>query len=105
MAWVGKTAFITGGVSGIGFGIAQAFARAEIDLILTYRNEGHRAVAEKWFADQHLPIPRFVLLDVTDRARWAELADSVGPVHALVNNAGVSRAAAAGKVINLGDLT
>jgi short-subunit dehydrogenase len=35
-------------------------------------------------------MPRFVELDVTDRQRWAELADEVGPVHILVNNAGVS---------------
>jgi NAD(P)-dependent dehydrogenase (short-subunit alcohol dehydrogenase family) len=90
MAWAGKTAFITGGVSGIGFGIAQAFARAGMDLILTYRNEEHRDAVEKWFAGNGLPMPRFVLLDVTDRARWADLANSVGPVHVLVNNAGVS---------------
>ena len=34
--------------------------------------------------------PRYVKLDVTDRDRWAEIADEVGPVHILVNNAGVS---------------
>jgi NAD(P)-dependent dehydrogenase (short-subunit alcohol dehydrogenase family) len=90
MDWTGKTAFITGGVSGIGLGIAQAFARAGMDLILTYRNEAHRTAAEQWFQAQGLPMPRFVTLDVTDRARWAELADRVGTVHVLVNNAGVS---------------
>jgi NAD(P)-dependent dehydrogenase (short-subunit alcohol dehydrogenase family) len=90
MEWTGKTAFITGGVSGIGFGIAQAFGRAGIDLILAYRNETHRAAVERWFSAEGLPVPRFVTLDVTDRGRWAELAVSVGPVHVLVNNAGVS---------------
>ena len=35
-------------------------------------------------------LPRFVELDVTDRARWAEVANEVGTVHMLVNNAGVS---------------
>jgi NAD(P)-dependent dehydrogenase (short-subunit alcohol dehydrogenase family) len=90
MNWQGKTAFITGGVSGIGFGIARAFAGAGMDLILAYRNEAYRAQAERWFVEQGRAAPRFVKLDVTDRARWAEVADEAGKVHVLVNNAGVS---------------
>jgi NAD(P)-dependent dehydrogenase (short-subunit alcohol dehydrogenase family) len=90
MDWNGKTAFITGGVSGIGFGIAQAFSNAGMDLILAYRNEAYREAAERWFADKGRAPPRFVKLDVTDRARWAEVAAEVGKVHVLVNNAGVS---------------
>ncbi len=35
-------------------------------------------------------MPRFVELDVTDRAGWARVANQVGTVHILVNNAGVS---------------
>ncbi len=42
MNWQGRTAFITGGVSGIGLGIAQAFAGAGMKVILAYRNEAHR---------------------------------------------------------------
>ncbi|MGA2189385.1 MAG: SDR family oxidoreductase [Steroidobacteraceae bacterium] len=90
MKWTGRTALITGGVSGIGFGIARAFSAAGIDLILTYRDEGYRSEAARWFADNGRPPPRFARLDVTDRAAWAELAGDVGPVHILVNNAGVS---------------
>ncbi|WP_353226761.1 SDR family oxidoreductase [Novosphingobium sp.] len=86
----GRTALITGGVSGIGFGIARAFALAGIDLVLTWRNAAHRETTAQWFADQGLPVPRFERLDVTDRARWADLAASLGPVHILVNNAGIS---------------
>ena len=86
----GKTALITGGVSGIGFGIARAFANAGIDLVLTYRNDAYRAEAQAWFEDNDRPLPRFVTLDVTDRARWAEIADEIGPIQILVNNAGVS---------------
>jgi NAD(P)-dependent dehydrogenase (short-subunit alcohol dehydrogenase family) len=85
-----KTALITGGVSGIGFGIARAFCEAGIDLVLTYRNDKYRAAAEAWFDEHGHPRPRFVTLDVTDRKRWAEIAGEVGAVHILVNNAGVS---------------
>jgi NAD(P)-dependent dehydrogenase (short-subunit alcohol dehydrogenase family) len=90
VSWKGKTAFITGGVSGIGFGIARAFANAGIGLILSYRSEEYRAQAQSWFEEAKLPVPKFVLLDVTDRARWAEIATEIGPLHILVNNAGVS---------------
>lgn len=86
----GKTALITGGVSGLGFGIAREFANAGIDLVLTYRNEAYRKDAAAWFADNGKPEPRFVALDVTDRGRWADIAEEVGPIHILVNNAGVS---------------
>jgi len=90
MDFAGKTALITGGVSGIGFGIARAFAAAGIDLVLTYRNATYQAQAADWFRQQPRPPPRFVRLDVADRERWREVADEIGPVHILVNNAGVS---------------
>ena len=90
MNWQGKTAFITGGVSGIGFGIARAFAAAGMTLILSYRNEAYRAEAECWFAAEGHPLPRFVKLDVTDRNGFAAAAAEAGKVHVLVNNAGVS---------------
>jgi NAD(P)-dependent dehydrogenase (short-subunit alcohol dehydrogenase family) len=90
MDWNGKTALITGGVSGIGFGIAQAFAGAGMRLILSYRNEKYRENAARWFVDNGYAAPQFNRLDVTDRARFAEMADEVGKVHVLVNNAGVS---------------
>jgi NAD(P)-dependent dehydrogenase (short-subunit alcohol dehydrogenase family) len=90
MDWQGKTAFITGGVSGIGFGIARAFAAAGMNLILSYRDETYRAEAERWFQDRGFPLPRFIKLDVTDRDGFAQAADQAGKVHVLVNNAGVS---------------
>ncbi|HEY6824073.1 MAG TPA: SDR family oxidoreductase [Steroidobacteraceae bacterium] len=90
MDFKGKTALITGGVSGIGFGIARAFAAADIDLVLTYRNAQYREQAAEWFRQQRRPQPRFIALDVTDRERWRAVAEEVGAVHILVNNAGVS---------------
>lgn len=90
MDWSGRTALITGGVSGIGFGIARALCAAGIRLVLTYRRDDYRAQAERWFAAQRWPMPRFLRLDVTDRQRWQQVAEEAGPVQILVNNAGVS---------------
>lgn len=92
--WKGRVAFITGAVTGIGLGVAQAFSDAGIRLALSYRNEDDRARTEQWFADKGREPPLFLKLDVTDRARFAEVAEEAvrhfGEVHVLVNNAGVS---------------
>jgi len=92
--WAGRVAFITGAVTGIGLGVAQAFADAGMRLALSYRSEDDKARAAQWFAEKGYEQPLFVKLDVTDRKRFAEVADEVmehfGEVHVLVNNAGVS---------------
>jgi NAD(P)-dependent dehydrogenase (short-subunit alcohol dehydrogenase family) len=90
----GRTAFVTGGVSGIGLGIAKALARAGCELALSYRNEAHRDAAVAWFKENGFANPLMVRLDVADRDQFAAAADEVeaafGKVHILVNNAGVS---------------
>lgn len=92
--WSGQVAFVTGGVTGIGLGVAQALSDAGLRLALSYRNEAHREQASRWFAENEREQPLFVQLDVTDRAGFAVAADAVeqhfGAVHVLVNNAGVS---------------
>ncbi len=94
MDFNGKVAFITGGVSGIGFGLARAFANHGMRLALSYRNDDYRDEARAWFKDHDFEEPLFVRLDVQDRERFADVADEVaahfGKVHVLVNNAGVS---------------
>lgn len=63
-------------------------------LALSYCNEDDRTATAAWFAQQGHAEPLFLKLDVTDRARFAEVAEEVaahfGAVHVLVNNAGVS---------------
>ncbi|WP_417320120.1 SDR family NAD(P)-dependent oxidoreductase [Emcibacter sp.] len=94
MSWENKTAFITAGVSGIGFGLARALSNAGMRLALSYRNEEHKESAARWFEEQGREQPLFLKLDVQDRDRFAEIADEVeshfGKVHVLINNAGVS---------------
>lgn len=90
----GRTALITGAVSGLGFGIAKAFAGAGMRLALGRRNDMDREAAARWFRDAGHPDPLFVRLDVADRDSWAEARDTVaaelGNLHILCNNAGVS---------------
>ncbi len=93
-AWKGRVAFITGAVTGIGLGIAQAFADAGMKLVLSYRNEDDKARTAEWFESKGYEQPLFIKLDVTDREGFAAAANQVfdhfGEVHVLVNNAGVS---------------
>lgn len=88
----GKTAFITGGVSGIGLGLAKVFAEAGMKLALTYRSQDHMAQAKEFFDTQDATV-EFFKLDVSDRDNYAEVAsaveESLGPVDLLCNNAGV----------------
>ena len=87
----GKTAFITGGASGMGLGMAIAFAQAGMKVAIADLREKALEEAMGYFAPEHQVMP--VLLDVTDRARWpdvvAEVQARFGNIHVLVNNAGV----------------
>jgi NAD(P)-dependent dehydrogenase (short-subunit alcohol dehydrogenase family) len=80
----GKTAFVTGGASGIGLGMATAFARAGMNVVIADLRRDHieRAL-------EQLPAARAIELDVTDRDAFARAADEAGPVHVLCNNAGM----------------
>ena len=88
----GRAAFITGGSSGIGLGIAQVLAEEGMKLVFTWRRQDHLDHAMSL-----LEAPGRVIhpirLDVTDRDGFARAADEaereVGPVQVLVNNAGV----------------
>ena len=88
----GKTAFITGGASGIGLGIAKAFAGAGMKLGIADIDARALAAAADLFHGRGVAVHP-VTLDVRDRAAFARAADAVeealGPVEILVNNAGV----------------
>ncbi len=90
----GRVAFITGGASGIGLGMAKAFTKAGMKAVIADLRQDHLDQARTWFdetggnAQVH-----FIRLDVTDRDAYAAAADEAeavfGKVHVLCNNAGI----------------
>jgi NAD(P)-dependent dehydrogenase (short-subunit alcohol dehydrogenase family) len=88
----GKVAFITGGSSGIGRGIALAFARAGMRVVATGRRQPHLEEASALFAAEGLDV-HVRQLDVTDadavERAAAETQEQFDRVHVLVNNAGI----------------
>jgi NAD(P)-dependent dehydrogenase (short-subunit alcohol dehydrogenase family) len=88
----GKVAFITGGSSGIGLGIALALHEQGAKVILGNYNDQQFAEALKSFPEND-PRVKTIVHDVMVRDGWEKKADEIeklfGPVHILVNNAGV----------------
>lgn len=88
----GKTAFVTGGSSGIGVGIARALSAAGMKVAFTYLSERNRDRALAQFPVDNAGVYA-VRLDTTDRDGMPRVADAVqarfGNVHLVVNNAGV----------------
>jgi NAD(P)-dependent dehydrogenase (short-subunit alcohol dehydrogenase family) len=88
----GKTAFVTGGSSGIGLGIARTLSAAGMKVAFTYMSERNRDRALAQFPEDN-PGVLALHLDTTDRVGMVRAADEAearfGPVHLLVNNAGI----------------
>jgi len=90
----GKTAFVTGGASGIGLGMSLAFVRAGMQVVISDVRQDHldEAVA-RFVADGNRKRVHGIRFDVTDRAAYAAAADEAerafGNVHLLCNNAGM----------------
>lgn len=90
----GKVAFITGGASGIGFGIAQSFVDAGMNVVLADLRQDHIEAALAHFAQRKQSnAVHAIRVDVTDRVAMARAADETeqrfGKVHVVVNNAGI----------------
>lgn len=88
----GQVALVTGGSRGIGRGIAHALAEAGAAVAVIGRNEERaRSVAEELPGTGHAAFS----CDVADadqaRETVAAVADALGPVTVLVNNAGIAR--------------
>jgi NAD(P)-dependent dehydrogenase (short-subunit alcohol dehydrogenase family) len=97
----GKTAFVTGGASGIGFALGAAFAQAGMKVMLADIETDALAEAVKSLHDFG-PNVRGVACDVADSTSVERAAkashQAFGNVHVVCNNAGV---AAAGGIDNI----
>ncbi|MGH8258711.1 MAG: SDR family NAD(P)-dependent oxidoreductase [Steroidobacteraceae bacterium] len=93
-----KIAYVTGGSSGIGLGIARVFHEAGMKVVIGYLNDLHIGAALKHFPAND---PRVYPIkhDVMERDSWERVADDIekrfGTLHVLVNNAGAGMRAPA----------
>ena len=96
--FAGKTAFVTGGASGIGLSLGYAFAEAGMHVMLADIEAKPLEQAVAAFKS-NLPEVRGVVCDVRDYAaveRAAQMTlEAFGKVHVVCNNAGVSSASGA----------
>lgn len=89
----GKVAFITGGASGIGLGIAKVFARNGMKVVIADARQEALDEAMAYFKETGEAVHP-ILLNVTDREAYTRAADEAedvfGKIHVLINNAGVA---------------
>lgn len=98
----GRTALITGGSRGIGFGVAQLLAAEGCSLHLAARSAADLETARKKIAAAHAVNVKTHALDLSNAENAVKLARDSGPVDILINNAG---AIPQGTIANLDDKT
>jgi len=88
----GKVAFLTGGASGIGLGIAKVFAKNGMKVVIADSRQDALDEAMDYFKQNGGEVHP-INMNVTDRDAFARAADETekvfGKIHVLVNNAGV----------------
>ncbi|MFA5308949.1 MAG: SDR family NAD(P)-dependent oxidoreductase [Dehalococcoidales bacterium] len=89
----GKVAFITGGASGIGLGMAKVFAANGMKVVILDMRQEALDEAMAYFNRLKQPAHP-IKVDITNREAYARAADEAerifGKIHVLVNNAGAS---------------
>ncbi|MEB3103858.1 SDR family NAD(P)-dependent oxidoreductase [Ferviditalea candida] len=89
----GKTALVTGGSKGIGFGMAMALGHYGADLAIVGRNPQDGEDAVRAFKEKGMQA-EFFQADVTDKAQVARIVVEVvghfGKIDILLNNAGMN---------------
>ncbi len=90
----GRVALVTGSSQGIGWSIARALASVGAHVVLNGRDEAKlKKAAERLKSEHGLADVSIKAFDVTDseaiKQAVAEIERDVGPIHVLVNNAGM----------------
>jgi NAD(P)-dependent dehydrogenase (short-subunit alcohol dehydrogenase family) len=87
----GKVAFITGGGSGVGLGMAKVFTAAGMKVVIADVRQDHLDAALNELVGREV---HAIKLDVTDRAAMEQAAAETervfGKVHVVCNNAGIN---------------
>ena len=92
--FAGKVAFITGGASGLGLGLAKVFSEAGCKVVIADIRQDHLDEAMAYFRGKNAAV-HAIKLDITDREAYARAADEIEKVYGeppqlVFNNAGVN---------------
>jgi len=94
MELAGKTAFVTGGASGIGFALGRVLAEAGMNVMLADIERPALTSAVRGLSEEGLTNVRSVGCDVADPVSVEDAAEATfkafGAVHVVCNNAGVA---------------
>ncbi|HEX5445004.1 MAG TPA: 3-oxoacyl-ACP reductase FabG [Pirellulales bacterium] len=90
----GRVALITGGSKGLGLAMAQGFAEAGADVIISSRHENELQAAAAQIRQAAKVRVEYLVADMTERKEVSRLAEAaiakLGRVDILVNNAGTN---------------
>ena len=84
----GLCALITGGSKGIGYAIAEGFAREGVNLILVSRNSNDLDHAKKQLQQNYKILVETIVADLSESQAIASLNKRAAEVDILINNAG-----------------